>query len=137
VVHSTALQVLISTFSSVVTFFDDICFYVCRLVYGLISRDKATSMLQGKCEGTFLIRFSDSQIGCLAVAFVEDTKDGLKVSHTLIDCRSQGFTIRLFDGSFTYPTLPGLLAVLWLRLHPIFFLFRSNIALQEVQKPLS
>jgi hypothetical protein len=27
--------------------------------------------------------------------------------------------------------------VLWLRLHPIFFLFRSNIALQEVQKPLS
>merc|ERR1711916_86995 len=39
--------------------------------HGDISADEATQLLQGKKNGTFLIRFSGSQLGCFASSYVD------------------------------------------------------------------
>jgi len=77
-----------------------------RLIYGLLSRDDATLNLKGKAVGTFLLRFSDSNPGCIAVAFVDDNK---QVAHALIRPEQQGFRILLADGDKLYSSFPELI----------------------------
>jgi DNA polymerase III delta prime subunit len=62
---------------------------------GVMSRAECNRMLSGKNAGTFLLRLSESQAGCIAVAFVDSN---LAPGHILIDCKSEQFRIFLADG---------------------------------------
>jgi hypothetical protein len=59
-------------------------FVLLRLLYGILSRASCSSMLSGSCIGTFLLRMSDSMLGCIAVGFVDAQQ---QIQHTLIDTR--------------------------------------------------
>mmetsp|Transcript_10331 Transcript_10331/g.20327 ORF Transcript_10331/g.20327 Transcript_10331/m.20327 type:complete len:646 (+) Transcript_10331:123-2060(+) len=49
-----------------------------RMFRGFLSYEQAEDMLEGKPVGTFLIRFSQSQDGCLVVAYVTETEGTLQ-----------------------------------------------------------
>ncbi|XP_055306024.1 signal transducer and transcription activator-like, partial [Sitodiplosis mosellana] len=52
------------------------------LICGFISKDQAQKMLLKCAPGTFLLRFSDSQLGGISVAWVEkNDDDSLTVTH--------------------------------------------------------
>jgi len=46
-----------------------------RLILGFIDRKSAENLLQNSREGTFLIRFSDTKAGWLAITFTRDRKE--------------------------------------------------------------
>jgi len=75
-------------------------------VQGLISRQVTNEMLRGKPIGTFVLRFSENNPGCLAVGFVDTDNTA---QHVLINTHQRGFTIFLTDGDMTYETLPELI----------------------------
>jgi len=52
-----------------------------RLIYGLMSRDRAKALLTDRPPGTFALRFSSSNPGHLAVSYVDGKRI---VQHTLI-----------------------------------------------------
>jgi len=58
-----------------------------KLIYGIISRDVAASLLAASPPGTFLIRFSNTQQGAIALAYVAANK---KVRNSLITLNSTG-----------------------------------------------
>lgn len=57
-----------------------------RLVYGFVSKDDAKQILQNEPEGTFMVRFSDSYSGKVALAYTKADESGrVGVSHFLVD----------------------------------------------------
>jgi hypothetical protein len=46
------------------------------LIYGFVPKADSTAALHGKLTGTFIIRFSDSQLRNFAIAYVEQAPDG-------------------------------------------------------------
>jgi SH2 domain len=50
---------------------------VYRLIHGFVSKHQAQEWLMRSVSGTFLLRFSDSELGGITIAWVaEDTKTG-------------------------------------------------------------
>jgi len=77
-----------------------------KVMHGFIQRDKSTAILSNCAVGTFLIRLTDSNPGCLAIDFVDDNTIG----HVLCAVRPQsGFSLILSDGRYTSPTFPDLM----------------------------
>ena len=52
-----------------------------KIFVGYISRFRADYMLKGKCKGSFLIRYSKNNPGCLDIAFVREKE---KIQHLLV-----------------------------------------------------
>lgn len=48
--------------------------FLFRLIIGFIGRHQAEDMLLKKCNGTFLLRFSDSELGGVTIAWVTDSQ---------------------------------------------------------------
>jgi hypothetical protein len=44
--------------------------YFCRLIHGFIRKKQAEEMLSSCASGTFLLRFSDSELGGVTIAWV-------------------------------------------------------------------
>jgi hypothetical protein len=51
-------------------------FILARLIIGFISKQYVTSLLLNEPDGTFLLRFSDSEIGGITIAHVIRGQDG-------------------------------------------------------------
>lgn len=51
-------------------------FLLARLIIGFISKQYVTSLLLNEPDGTFLLRFSDSEIGGITIAHVIRGQDG-------------------------------------------------------------
>lgn len=51
-------------------------FFLDRLIIGFISKQYVTSLLLNEPDGTFLLRFSDSEIGGITIAHVIRGQDG-------------------------------------------------------------
>ena len=47
-----------------------------RVIYGFISRKKAEDLLVSRPNGTFLLRYSDSELGCVSIAYVTEDRAG-------------------------------------------------------------
>ncbi|XP_053210705.1 signal transducer and activator of transcription 5B-like isoform X1 [Panonychus citri] len=47
-----------------------------RLVYGFISRKQTEDVLMDKPDGTFLLRYSETELGCITIAYKAETKTG-------------------------------------------------------------
>lgn len=64
-----------------------ICDY-CRAILGFVNKQQAQDMLMSKPNGTFLLRFSDSEIGGITIAWVAENpnKPGTKLLHFYIEC---------------------------------------------------
>jgi len=45
-----------------------------RVIYGFISRKQAEDLLVSRPNGTFLLRYSDSEPGCVTIAYVNEVK---------------------------------------------------------------
>jgi len=76
-----------------------------KLIHGVLSRMDTEQMLKGLPTGSFILRFSETVKGCIAVDFVDE---GATVKHTLITPLQNGFTITLMEGERTYDTLQEL-----------------------------
>ena len=82
---------------------------------GLVPKAWLDEQLRGRPEGTYALRFSDSQPAAVAVTFVDD---GGEVSRTLVRARprDQGrgpaFCISLSDRQHEEPTMTALLGAL-------------------------
>jgi len=59
-----------------------------RLCQGIVSRTTSEHLLQGQPKGTFILRFSESQAGFIAVDYVHSRRG---VVHTLIDANGSRF----------------------------------------------
>jgi hypothetical protein len=81
-----------------------------RLCQGIISRYTSEQMLRGQPKGTFILRFSESQAGFIAVDYVHSRRG---VVHTLIDANGPRFKSfeRVHDRNVEreYATLPELI----------------------------
>lgn len=58
--------------------FTDFCY---RRVAGFISKNDAHDILRGCNSGTFLLRFSETEIGGISVAYVNTFDGGKKASY--------------------------------------------------------
>jgi len=47
-----------------------------RLIHGFVSKAQAQEWLMKSCNGTFLLRFSDSELGGITIAWVAEEKPG-------------------------------------------------------------
>ncbi|XP_053210534.1 signal transducer and activator of transcription 5B-like isoform X2 [Panonychus citri] len=47
-----------------------------RLIYGFISRKQTEDVLMDKPDGTFLLRYSETELGCITIAYKAETKTG-------------------------------------------------------------
>lgn len=47
-------------------------FYFCSAILGFVNKQQAQDMLMSKPNGTFLLRFSDSEIGGITIAWVAE-----------------------------------------------------------------
>lgn len=54
----------------------NLSFILARLIIGFISKQYVTSLLLNEPDGTFLLRFSDSEIGGITIAHVIRGQDG-------------------------------------------------------------
>jgi hypothetical protein len=83
------------------------------VVHGFIARDLAQSMLAQCVVGTFILRFSDSNSGCLAIAYVMPVAaagGARKIDHFLIKLTPRGYALTLANKTeLVYPTLSELL----------------------------
>jgi len=81
-----------------------------RLCQGIVSRSTSEQMLRGQPKGTFILRFSESQAGFIAVDYVHSRRG---VVHTLIDANGSRFKSfeRVHDRNIEreYDTLPELI----------------------------
>jgi len=88
-----------------------------RLILGFIDRKSAENLLQNSREGTFLIRFSDTKAGWLAITFtleIEKKEPELSsescVQHVLVDVQADGCVISFLEkGKRKYSTLQSLI----------------------------
>lgn len=60
--------------------------FICRAILGFLNKQQAQDMLMSKPNGTFLLRFSDSEIGGITIAWVAENpnKAGKKHSKWLV-----------------------------------------------------
>ena len=87
-----------------------------RLIHGFVSKTQAQEMLLNKCNGTFLLRFSDSELGGITIAWVADdpNKSGERQVWNLAPFTDKDFRIRglgdrikdLQNLVFLYPDIP-------------------------------
>jgi len=81
-----------------------------RLCQGIVSRSTSEQMLRSQPKGTFILRFSESQAGFIAVDYVHSRRG---VVHTLIDANGSRFKSfeRIHDRNVEreYDTLPELI----------------------------
>ena len=86
--------------------------------HGFIDQDAAEALLNGKQNGTFLLRSSISRPGCFSVAVVKAHTGGhSEVRHSLVDKRAQGFTV---DGKSFFATMVDFVAAYsWLLKVPL------------------
>lgn len=63
------------------------CMFICRAILGFLNKQQAQDMLMSKPNGTFLLRFSDSEIGGITIAWVAENpnKAGKKHSKWLVN----------------------------------------------------
>jgi len=81
-----------------------------RLCQGIVSRSTSEQMLHGQPKGTFILRFSESQAGFIAVDYVHSRRG---VVHTLIDANGARFKsferVNEQNVEREYTTLPELI----------------------------
>ena len=71
----------------------------CRALLGFVSRQQAEEFLQASEVGTFLIRFSDSELGGVTVAWISCKYSKVKQIKDVKDLhckRKRGFTTLVF-----------------------------------------
>jgi len=69
--------------------------YINRWFHGFLTSEEAERLLELQQIGTYLIRFSRSQMGSFALAFVDGTR---RINHTLIHfCPPNGYSINEND----------------------------------------
>jgi hypothetical protein len=74
--------------------------------FGFVDRNEASELLKDCSVGCFMIRFSDSSPGHLALAYVCEQGS---VAHTKIECLDHGYRVALLNGqNQTYPSLEEL-----------------------------
>lgn len=96
------------------------------LLHGFISRREADALLKGSPPGTFLVRFSTSHLGMLAISFVvagagggggggegSGGKGGDEVQHCLVRVTPQGCDMYVEPGRKRYETFQVRACVLW------------------------
>ncbi|XP_065283411.1 signal transducer and activator of transcription 5A isoform X1 [Dermacentor albipictus] len=85
------------------------------VVWGFVGRRQAEDMLRQGCNGTFLLRFSDSELGGVTIAWLhEDPQQDTKEVIMIQPFTSRDFTIRsladrvsdLQQLTFMYPDIP-------------------------------
>lgn len=77
------------------------------LLHGFAGRVEAEAMLRGKEEGTFLVRFSTSHLGLLAISFVAPPAG--VVQHCLVQATSEGCDLFMSPARKRYACLEDLL----------------------------
>lgn len=86
-----------------------------RLIYGFISRKKTEDVLSNSPEGTFLLRYSETELGSITIAYTADIKAGDAKSVLMIKPWGQkDFSIRtladrikdLTHLKYLYPDIP-------------------------------
>jgi hypothetical protein len=73
-----------------------------------MSRANVTQWLMSENikAGTFIVRFSETQLGCLAVSY----RKNARVEHILVNAHSEGYSLRLADkDELTFNTFPELI----------------------------
>ena len=60
--------------------------FLSRLILGFVTKYQAQELLQSRPPGTFLLRFSDSEIGRVTVALVADNDQGERQVWNLQPC---------------------------------------------------
>ena len=78
------------------------------LIHGFISKSKVIELLASviNVDGTFILRFSESRLGCLAVSYV----DSGKFVHSLIEWFPDGFVVEIENKKkVKYPDLTELI----------------------------
>lgn len=77
------------------------CLSLCRAILGFVNKQQAQDMLMSKPNGTFLLRFSDSEIGGITIAWVAENpnKAGMmcRTSHLMTKLLSSMNQDRLFS----------------------------------------
>ncbi|XP_041860001.1 signal transducer and activator of transcription 6 [Melanotaenia boesemani] len=85
-----------------------------RLIFGFIGKQHLHLILKDSTNGTFLLRFSDSEIGGITIAYVSASENGVKRIQNIqpftkkdLEIRSLGDRIRdIQEIAFLYPNLP-------------------------------
>jgi len=76
------------------------------ILHGFISRAEAEGLLSECKEGYFLVRFSESRAGWLALSFNEKKRNAIRRDHCLVSLDREGFTLFFgMDLKRTYETL--------------------------------
>jgi len=65
-----------------------------RLIHGFVSKQQAQEWLMKSCNGTFLLRFSDSELGGITIAWVAEEKPGERQVWNLAPFTDKHFRIR-------------------------------------------
>ena len=65
-----------------------------RLILGFETKQEAQELLQSRPRGTFLLRFSDSEVGGVTVAWVADNDQGERQVWNLQPWWAKDFAIR-------------------------------------------
>ncbi|XP_034392530.1 signal transducer and activator of transcription 6 isoform X5 [Cyclopterus lumpus] len=84
------------------------------LIFGFIGKQHLHLILKDRPNGTFLLRFSDSEIGGITIAYVSATENGGQTIHNIqpftkrdLEIRSLGDRIRdINDITYLYPEFP-------------------------------
>lgn len=63
---------LLSGNITILTFFSPLITLLFRAILGFVNKQQAQDMLMSKPNGTFLLRFSDSEIGGITIAWVAE-----------------------------------------------------------------
>ena len=74
---------------------------------GFLNRPQAEHRLRSSPAGTFLIRFSESVTGALAIAYMQE--DGRSINTVLVYMTAGGFTTTYGNEERTFETIDGLL----------------------------
>ena len=82
-------------------------------IHGFVSKPAAEAALRESGLGTFLIRFSDSQLGYLALAWVDAVGPDQRalpgrIVHCLVEPRNSGFVVGFPGGAVLYHSLTEL-----------------------------
>ncbi|XP_061842857.1 signal transducer and activator of transcription 6 isoform X2 [Nerophis lumbriciformis] len=84
------------------------------LIFGFIGKQHLHLILKARPNGTFLLRFSDSEIGGITIAYVSAAENGRQIIQNIqpftkkdLEIRSLGDSIRdINDITFLYPDFP-------------------------------
>eukprot|EP00946_MAST-07B_sp_MAST-7B-sp1_P005406 g5406.t1 len=108
---SRCQDVSLDMFLKFFTFWEEVIGTAARLggelsqVYGFLGREGTSQILEDTTPGTFLVRFSDSKPGFLAIAWKDGGTPGT-IRQSLIERQRSGWVVRLSDGHVhVYSTL--------------------------------